>query len=336
VPVDHRSPITVPVPALPPGAEVVAVDLGATNVRVARVAADGAVVQRHVAATPRTGGGPAVVDAVLGALDHVALDGAVAVGLSACGPLDPETATLHDPPNLAGGVGVVPLGAAIVARTGLVVAAERDTNVAVLAETTFGAARGARDVVYLTISTGIGGGIVADGRLLGGVAGAAGELGHLVVDLDGPPCGCGGRGCVEAIASGTGIARAGRAAAAAGRSPALAALVARSGDDALDARAVADAARAGDAAAVAILDRARRAVVALVLGTVNAFAPAVVVVGGSVAVGMGVPLLAAAGDAVGRLALAPAGRAARVVGAALGDDVGLAGAVPLVAARIAT
>jgi glucokinase len=331
VAMDHLRAIVVPGPALPAGAHVVAVDLGATNVRVARVGADGAVTSRHVAPTPAAGGGPAVVAAVLGALDRVPLDGAIAVGLSACGPLDPATGTLHDPPNLAGGVGDLALAAAISDHTGLAVVAERDTNVAVLAEATFGAAVGARDVVYLTISTGIGGGVVAGGRLLSGAHGSAGELGHIVVDLDGPPCGCGARGCVEAVASGTGIARAGQLAAATARSPALAAFAT---DRAVDARAVAEAAIAGDPVAAEIVARARRAVVALVLGVVNAFDPSVVVIGGAVAVGLQPALLVDATDAVTRLALAPGGRTARVVAAALGDDVGLAGAAPLVAARL--
>ncbi len=88
---------------------------------------------------------------------------------------------------------------------------ERDTNVAVLAEWRYGAARGVRSAIYITVSTGIGGGIISEGRPLIGVDGTAGEIGHHVIDLDGPTCGCGGVGHIEAIASGTAIARDGQA-----------------------------------------------------------------------------------------------------------------------------
>ena len=93
---------------------------------------------------------------------------------------------------------------------------ERDTNVAALAERAFGSARGEDDFLYLTVSTGIGGAIVAGGRLFRGPDGLAGELGHVLVELDGPPCGCGARGHLEAVSSGSGIAAQARERVAAG------------------------------------------------------------------------------------------------------------------------
>ena len=114
-------------------------------------------------------------------------------------------------------------------RLGLPAFLERDTNVAVMAEWRHGAAREARDVIYITVSTGIGGGIVVDGRPLIGPDGTAGEVGHVTVELDGPLCGDGSPGHAEAIGSGTAIAREGRALLEAGRSPKLAAHLRRLG-----------------------------------------------------------------------------------------------------------
>jgi glucokinase len=153
------------------------------------------------------------------------------------------------------------------------------------------------------------------------------------VDLDGPPCGCGGRGHIEAICSGSGIARLATEAALAGRSGALAARLAARAPGPLEGRDVADAADAGDPEAGAILERARRAFAAYVVGLVNAFAPERIVVGGSLAAAQGERLLGPARDAVERTAFRIPRERVEIVPAALGDDVGLVGAVPLLALR---
>jgi glucokinase len=205
--------------------------------------------------------------------------------------------------------------------------------VAALGELAFGAARGCRDFLYLTVSTGFGGAIVIGGRLYGGPDGVAGELGHLPVDLDGPPCGCGGRGHIEALCSGMGIARLATDAALAGQSADLAARLAARAPGPLEGRDVADAADAGDPAAAAIMDRARRAFAALVVGLVNGFAPERIVVGGGLAVAQGERLLGPAREAVAATAFRIPRERVAIVPAALGDDVGLVGAVPLLALR---
>ena len=103
----------------------------------------------------------------------------------------------------------VPFGDLMAERLGLPVWVDNDVNAAVLAEHRYGAARGASHAVMLALGTGIGGGLILDGRVYRGATGAAGELGHTVVDVDGPPCPCGGRGCLEVLASGTAIGIAG-------------------------------------------------------------------------------------------------------------------------------
>ena len=136
----------------------------------------------------------------------------MAVGIAAPGPLDPGTGTLIDPPNLRDDWWGFPLAPTIGDALGLPWALGKDTNVNILGERDFGAGEGSGDLVYLTISTGIGGAVISGGQPIVGPDGVAGELGHLTVDMDGPICGCGGIGHLEAVASGTGIANAARAA----------------------------------------------------------------------------------------------------------------------------
>lgn len=321
-----------------PGAPVLALDLGASRIRVAVVAPDGRILARRQRLTPGIAGPGAVVAACVEELHAVRAEvspsvGArlAGVGLSAPGPVDPRAGTLVEPPNIGPGFRDVPFAVPIGAALGLPAALERDTNVAALGELTFGAARGCRDFLYLTVSTGFGGAIVIGGQLYGGPDAVAGELGHLPVDLDGPPCACGGRGHIEAICSGSGIARLGTEAALAGQSPTLAARLAARDPGPLEGRDVGEAAERGDPAATAILDRARAAFAAYVVGLVNAFAPERIVVGGSLAAALGEGLLGPARAAVGATAFRLPRQRVRIVAAALGDDVGLVGAVPLLA-----
>ena len=208
---------------------------------------------------------------------------------------------------------------------------ERDTNVAMMAEWRYGAARDARDAVYVTVSTGVGGGIIANGRPLIGLDGSAGEIGHLTVELDGPDCGDGSPGHVEAIGSGTAIAREGRALLAAGAAPQLAALT---GDPAeVTAELVGRAADAGDAACQAVLDRAWMAIGAMCAGLVNVLNPEVIVLGGSIALHRP-DLKDAVRREIDRRAFPLPARRVRVELAQHGDDVSLIGLLPIVNDRL--
>jgi len=328
-----------PVPAPAP---VLALDLGGTRIRAAVVGPDGARIARTAAPTPSARGPAAVVDVCAAAL-RAALEAARTttgletadlggIGISAPGPVDPWSGTVLEPPNLGPEFANIPLAAELEARFGLPAYLDRDTNVALLAERAFGAARGIDDAVYLTVSTGIGGAMVSGGQLVHGPDGLAGELGHLVVELDGPPCGCGGRGHVEAIASGVALAREARAAVARGESPFLAT---RAADDPskLSARHVAAGELAGDAACAALMARARRAVAAACVGIANALNPHVIIIGGAIAAAQGERLLAPVRAAIASDVFPAIGRRIRVLPPQLGDDVSLAGAVPLVAGR---
>ena len=128
------------------------------------------------------------------------------IGVATPGPINHRTGVIYDPPNLPGWK-EVPLRDIFQQRYNLPTYVENDANAAALGEYVFGAGRGSQNMVYLTISTGIGGGIIIDGKIVEGVNGTAGELGHMSIDWRGPACPCGNRGCLEYLASGTAIAR---------------------------------------------------------------------------------------------------------------------------------
>ena len=325
---------------------VLAVDLGATRLRAALVGADGTILARAEGPSATERGPAAVLDASEALLVAVrdapgaesrAGPGAapLAIGISAIGPVDPRAGVIVDPPNADRSFRDVPIAPELGVRLGLPAFLDRDTNVALLGELAFGAARDVADVVYLTVSTGIGGAILAGGVLLHGPDGTAGELGHLLVELDGPPCGCGARGHLEAIASGAGIARAAREAIVAERSPLLATVAERAGLGRVSAADVAAAEDAGDPAAGAIMEGARRAFAAAMVTIVDLFNPTLVVVGGSIARAQGDRWLEPARVAVRTTAFRTAARRVSIVPAALGDDVGLIGCLPLVRRRLA-
>jgi glucokinase len=302
--------------------------------RAAIVDPEGRVLERASAPTLVEEGPEAVIGRSVELLRTVRARGrgaeATAIGVSASGPLDPLKGAWIEPPNFGPAFRGAPIADPLRAALGLPAVVALDTHVAALAEQTFGAAQGALDFIYITLSTGIGGAIVAAGELIRGADGVAGEVGHLVIEIDGPPCGCGGRGHLEAIASGVAIARAGEAAAAEGRSPALVKARARGP---LEARDVASAEADGDAAAHEIMARARRAFAAAAAGLVNLLNPELIIVGGGMAEAAPDPWLEAAREAVRHEAYGVTAARVRIVQAELGPDVSLVGAVPLLRSR---
>jgi glucokinase len=201
------------------------------------------------------------------------------------------------------------------------VVVDNDANCALRAEARAGAARGAADALLLTLGTGIGGGILTRGELYYG-RGSAGELGHTVAELDGEPCPCGSRGCLETVASGSALARAGTVAAE--REPASALGQARSEGRDITGALVTELAGEGDAAAVAVLTEAGSKLGAGLAGLANAFSPEVIVIGGG-ASAAGELLLGPAREELRRRTLGP-NRDVRVEEAHFGDEAGMIGA----------
>lgn len=265
-----------------PSAPVGAIDLGGTSVRAAVVDLNGGITGFVAGATEASRGPDAVIDRIVAVL-HDSLARAsvdtselVAVGIGAPGPLDWDTGVIHEAPNLPGWK-EVPLAARIGDAVGLPTFLENDANAAALAERQYGVGRGARNMLYITVSTGVGGGLILDGELWHGAYGSAGEFGHMTVDFEGPLCDCGNRGCIEAIAAGPDIAAWVVRQIAAGRSSSL------GGQTDLSGRDVVEAAQRGDILATDALVRAGRAVGFGVINVAHLVNLNVVVVGGGIA-----------------------------------------------------
>ena len=250
----------------------IGVDVGGTTVAAGLVTADGQVLE-HVQAPTHARGPGSALETIVEVLDRlrdrarargVAVSG---VGVGIPGTVDAERGVVGVDVNYVPELAGAPLAERLGARVDAPVFVDNDVNALVLAEWTWGAGQGARSLVMLALGTGVGGGIVLDGRLQRGAAGSAGELGHVPIDFDGPPCICGGRGCLKAFVSGTDIAR--RAEERLGR-PVGAAEVFR-------------LAATGQAEAVAIVDEVCRALGAGLAVIVNGLNPERVLLAGSVA-----------------------------------------------------
>jgi len=221
----------------------------------------------------------------------------------------------------------LPIRDLVVERTGLPAFVDNDANVAALAEHLFGAARGAKNAVMLTIGTGIGGGLILGGEIYRGSTGAGAELGHVAIQLDGPACqgNCPGHGCVETLASGTALGREGRAAAESSPDSALGKLLAEGNE--IDGKVVTVAAQEGDETAIGVFDLVGSRLGVALASFANIFEPEVIVIGGGV-IAAGELLLAPARRELEARALRPMNRTP-VVPAELGEDAGMIGAAAM-------
>jgi glucokinase len=232
-----------------------AVDLGGTQVRAALVSEDGTFLAARSERTLARDGPDAVIGQIVRLLRDVEdrADGCTiqGVGIGAPGPLDPARGVVLRAATLDGWTDV-PLVSILGARLGRPVRLENDANVAALGEWMFGAGRGTQHMVFVTVSTGIGGGVIVDGRLLHGRHGMAAEIGHMAISDSDVPCACGGLGCWEALAAGPALARLANEAAALETSTIL------SRDGTISAHDVFDAAAAGDPLASRLLEQEAR------------------------------------------------------------------------------
>jgi len=303
----------------------VGIDLGGTQLRVTVADERGrlkTVVRRP---TEAHRGRQHVIDRIVAAVgEALEADGTAArqvraLGIGLPGPVDPSAGLVISPANLPG-FRNVPLNRILTRATGIPSYLHHDAHLAALGEHRRGAARGASEMIYVTVSTGIGAGILLGGELYAGAHGIAGEVGHIVLQRNGPLCTCGQRGDLEAIASGTGIARAARELAPGTPGSAL------HGLEHPHAQDVVRAARAGDELATSILENAGR-YLGVAMGTlVNLFNPQLIVLGGSV-IKAGNLLLRPMRRSMNASSWKAARRGLRIVRPALGDDAGLIGAV---------
>ncbi len=312
---------------------VVGADVGGTNVKFTLVDAAGQrLLQGDIPTDPADPAG--TLQRLAAAIaEHPAAAGRrpAAVGLACAGIVDSATGRLGRSPNLPGWQDSDLAGALRRAFGPVAIAAANDVNAALYGESRFGAGRGCRHLVMIALGTGVGGGVLIDGRLLTGFADGAGEIGHMTLDPDGPPCPCGNGGCLEAYCGSVGLMRqARRLGDDPAASPAWRRLIAARGA-ALTTRDCHELAQAGDRTAGELFAAAGRRLGQAVASLVNVLAPERVIIGGGVAQA-GELLLSPCRDMVARHVMSTAGRATPVVPAQLGPYAAAIGAAALAAA----
>jgi glucokinase len=307
------------------GDVIIAVDLGGTQMRVARYDEQLKILERKAKPTQAERGPDSLVERLFDLIAEVMPDdpGTVeGIGMSVPSPINPHTGTIVHPPNLPG-ADDLPIRKLVQERFGCTTYLGNDANVAALAEAMRGAAQGYKYVVYLTISTGIGSGIIDNGRLLIGTHGLAGEAGHMMMVVNDQVLD------LEGAASGTGIARQARERLKAGAESQIGAIVNGKLDD-VTAKIVGEAASAGDSLAIELIERAGFMVGLGIVSLLHLFNPQIIVVGGSVTK-TGDLLFKPMRAAVQQYVLDPDYcQNLPIVQAALGDDVALVGAAALV------
>ncbi|MCU0639154.1 MAG: ROK family protein [Candidatus Krumholzibacteria bacterium] len=298
---------------------ILGVDIGGTNVKLGIVTEKGGIIEHGLLPTPA--GGPEAAAAKVaewygGRRKHHG--DARAAGIACAGLIDGVRGFLYTSPNLPGWDNA-PLGEIFGRRLGIPVAVDNDVNCAVWGEYVMGAGRGTRHFVAVTLGTGVGGGIVIDGRLYHGAQGLAGEIGHHVIIEGGPPCSCGGRGCLEALIGSASIAA--RAVETAARTPGSR-LALGAG---LTVREIHEAALLGDAAAVETLAETGRLLGIGLANVVHILNPEAIAVGGGVA-GAGDFILEPARKSMKEHLIGDILSAVRIVPAELGNMASFLGA----------
>jgi glucokinase len=288
------------------------IDLGGTQLRAALVTSTGKVVKRAAVATDVAGGPDVIVAQMVELANEVralAPAGLVeTIGVCSPGPLDTDTGVVLEIATMPGWVNF-PLRQKLRDALGHAVILENDGIAAAFGEWKFGAGAGVNNMVYVTVSTGIGGGVVVDGRVLRGHRGMAGHVGHMMIAPDGPRCGCGGVGCFEALASGTNFS------------------IAAQTKGFANGKAAFDAARAGDSTALALVAQEAKYLSYGFASLIHLYSPQRLVMGGGVSKALDL-MLAPIRNQVAELIMPPF-RGAQIVPAELGENSGIVGAAAL-------
>ncbi|MEA2477038.1 MAG: glucokinase [Actinomycetota bacterium] len=303
----------------------IGIDIGGTGTKGAIVGHGGEIVLRAERPTDPTAGTKTILSVAEELLDAGKDDAQiVAIGVGAAGFIDFDKGSVVFSPNLV--YDDPHIEQAVATRFGLTCAVDNDANAAVWGERTFGSARGLDDVVMLTLGTGIGSGIIVNGDMMRGSSGAGAEMGHMVVNPDGPECGCGLKGCLEQFASGRAIQRA--ATEAVERDPSSSILDIAESPGSITGRDVAKAAREMDETARSILRKAGTWLGVGLSNIANIFDPDVIVLTGSV-VDAGEPYLGPARDTLVRMTQAQRRRPMRLDVSTLKHDAGVLGSAAL-------
>lgn len=311
---------------------VVAADFGGTNLRAALVDESGSVLDRLDVPTPAAASSESILAEIVQLFQAVSARSPappLAAALGVPGLIDADAGVVLLAPNVAG-FRNLQLTAPITARLGIPVFIENDASAAALGEFRFGAGRGTRHLLHATLGTGIGGGIVIDGKLYRGAKGLAGEIGHIIVDAAGPRCNCGSRGCLEALVSGVAFAERARHLLAAGSAPLLAGRTQGRAPTALDLH---EAALQGDQACEAEIRHGGHLLGLAMGGLANVLNPDAITFSGGL-LGMGEMLLGPMKESMFSIAYGPAsGTLVRL--STLADEAGLLGAAAVAFERAA-
>ncbi len=313
-----------------------AVDVGGTKIQASLITQAGVVLSRHRCPTPRDGDPEKVLEAIIAAADEtmqeesILLDQLTAVGIAIPGVVDPEQGLVVVTPNMS--LTGISVGPRLEEHFGVPVALGNDCNLGALGESWLGSARGTGSSIAILVGTGVGSGIVQGGKLWTGARESAGEIGHIVMQIGGPKCGCGNLGCLEALASRTAIERDIRQGLAAGRTTVLSDLL--GGDLSLiRSSSLRDALEAGDELVTQVLRRASQVLAYGCLTVRHLIDPEVIVLGGGVAEACSGFMLPIIQEILASDQLTGARTGGQVVLSALGDDAVVVGAAALAAIR---
>jgi len=311
------------------GLPVLAIDLGGTKIIAAIISNQGRVIAREYYLTLAEEGLQLVINRTLSAIDRLLSLGRIdssqlnSISIAAAGAIDFDQGLVTLSPNLPDWRNV-PLRDMVQEKYGVNTFLINDASAAALGEHRFGAGKGVNNLILLTLGTGIGGGIIINGKLYSGVSGSAGEIGHMTIDVNGPRCGCGNIGCLEMLASGTAVAREATRRIRQGERSSLTEIV-KGKIESITTEKVELAARDGDSLALEVILKAAKYLGVGMVNLVNIFNPEMIIVGGGMAK-MGDLLLDPARQVVREQAFQLPAEAVRIVPAQLGDDAGVLGA----------
>ena len=314
------------------GKPVLAIDLGGTKIITAIISADGGMIAVERCPTLADEGPQSVINRLFSAIDQLLErnrlepSGLAGISIAAAGGIDTARGLITMSPNLPGWKDI-PLRGMVREKYGVDTFLVNDASAAALGEHRFGAGKGASNLIYLTVSTGIGGGIIVDGELYTGPCGSAGEVGHMTIAVNGPKCACGNTGCWETLASGTAVAREAVKRIRNGEKSSVVDLVGGKIGE-ITAEKVGVAAQGGDPLAREVIATAATYLGVGMVNLVNIFNPELIIVGGGMAK-LGDLLLDPARRLVEERAFPISAKAVRIVTAQLGDEAGVYGAASL-------
>ena len=308
---------------------VLAIDLGGTKIFTAIISNKGQVLAREYHLTLADEEPQSVINRILSAIDHLLnqrnIDSSQldSISIAAAGAIDFDKGLITSSPHLPGWHDV-PLRDIVKEKYRVNTFLINDASAAALGEHHFGAGRGVNNLILLTVGTGIGGGIIINGRLYSGASGSAGEIGHTTIDVNGPRCSCGNTGCLEALVSGTAVAKEAIKRIGQGERSSLTEIVGGKIEN-ITAEEVLTAARGGDSLASEVILKAATYLGVGLVNLVNIFNPEMIIIGGGMAK-MGDLLLNPARQVVRERAFQLSAQAVQIVPAQLGDDAGVLGA----------